>query len=263
MYRATLIALLLVSLSQIGAGAPSSQEQQAGKSTGISAPITEREVLAVQNALLGRGYLDKKPSGVLDRDTGEALRRFQKDQGLEITGGIDAPTVEKLGLTFPIASDAGERERRRGVLPKIGYAIKDGTTTGGKAVGKASAKVGRGTKSGARKTADATGSVAVKTGETAKSAGDATVEGVKSVGHGVQQVSSDVADATIGRSDADIHVDVRKVLNANEKTRSLRSEVNGGRVTVITSSRGEDDLSAVISQIRKVSGVKSVMVVSR
>jgi hypothetical protein len=262
MYRATLIALLLVALSNIGAAFGSSQDQS-GKSAGVATRITEREVLAVQNALLGRGYLNKKPSGVLDRETGEALRGFQKDQGLDITGGIDAPTIEKLGLTFPIPSDADERGRRRGIFPKIGYAIKDGTTTGGKAIGRTSAKVGRGTKSGAKKTAEATGSVAARTGEAAKSAGDATVDGVKSVGQGAQQVSSEVADATVGRSDADIHVDVRKVLNAGEKTRLLRSEVNGGRVTIITSPGAEDDLSPVVSKIRKVSGVKSVMVLSR
>lgn len=262
MYRATVIALLLITLFSIGAAAGSSQDQS-GKSPGVATRITEREVLAVQNALLGRGYLNQKPSGVLDRETGEALRGFQKDQGLDVTGGIDGPTIEKLGLTFPITSEADERERRRGIFPKIGYAIKDGTTTGGKAIGRASAKVGRGTKSGARKTADATGSVAVKTGETAKSAGDATVDGVKSVGHGVQQVSADVADATVGRSDADIHVDVRKVMNASDKTRLLRSEVNDGRVTIITSPSGENDLSTTISQIRKISGVKSVMVITR
>ena len=83
------------------------------------------------------------------------------------------------------------------------------------------------------------------------------------LGGGAPDRHPGLGDATVGRSDADIHVDVRKVMNASDKTRLLRSEVNDGRVTIITSPGVEDDLSTTISQIRKVSGVKSVMVITR
>src|SRR5215813_2211557 len=54
--------------------------------------ITEKEVKAVQAELTRRGYYKSKVTGVLDRDTREAVRAYQSDNGLKDSGRIDMET---------------------------------------------------------------------------------------------------------------------------------------------------------------------------
>jgi hypothetical protein len=57
------------------------------------------EVIAnVQTALQDTGYYAGPITGSLDVGTRAALANFQRDYGLSITGAIDEPTVETLGL---------------------------------------------------------------------------------------------------------------------------------------------------------------------
>ncbi len=58
------------------------------------------EVVAnVQSELQRLGYFSYSVDGVLGPLTQEALRRYQRDQGLPITGAVDADTVGSLGLS--------------------------------------------------------------------------------------------------------------------------------------------------------------------
>ena len=57
------------------------------------------EVIAnVQTALQDAGYYYGPITGSLSVDTRAAIANFQRDYGLQITGAIDEPTVEALGL---------------------------------------------------------------------------------------------------------------------------------------------------------------------
>ncbi len=57
------------------------------------------EVIAnVQTALQDAGYYFGSITGSLSVDTRAAIANFQRDYGLEVTGAIDEPTVEALGL---------------------------------------------------------------------------------------------------------------------------------------------------------------------
>ena len=57
------------------------------------------EVIAnVQTALQDAGYFYGPITGSLSVDTRAAIANFQRDYGLDITGAIDEPTVEALGL---------------------------------------------------------------------------------------------------------------------------------------------------------------------
>ena len=57
------------------------------------------EVIAnVQTALQDAGYYYGPITGSLSVDTRASIANFQRDYGLEITGAIDEPTVEALGL---------------------------------------------------------------------------------------------------------------------------------------------------------------------
>lgn len=55
-------------------------------------------VEAVQMELLRRGYYGGRPDGYFNRDTGEALRRFQENHGLARTGLVNEATLYALGL---------------------------------------------------------------------------------------------------------------------------------------------------------------------
>ena len=62
-----------------------------------SAPTPER-YKEIQQALIDKGYLKSEPTGVWDADTSDAMRRFQQDQNLSVTGKISAASLISLGL---------------------------------------------------------------------------------------------------------------------------------------------------------------------
>jgi len=64
---------------------------------GQAAPTPER-IGEIQEALAKRGALAGTPTGKWDDDTVEAMRKFQAFNGLNPTGKLDAPTLQKLGL---------------------------------------------------------------------------------------------------------------------------------------------------------------------
>ena len=225
--------------------------------------VEARDVKVVQQELYRRGYLSARPNGVLDAATRQALRSFQEKEQLEVTGRINEATITRLGLIMPLSANPLDDERRKGFFPRFGSAVKEGVVGSGKAVGKTANKVGRGVKDGAQTTADATGKAVDKTGETTKSAGQASLGGAKAAGRGVADVTDDARQVLVGRSDADIHAEVRDVLNNSERTRNLKSEVKDGRVTLVIPMSMEGDFGKSISEIRRVSGVRSVVVVNR
>lgn len=57
----------------------------------------------IQSALARDGYYHGDPSGKWDSNTIAATERFQSANGLDSTGKLDAPTLQKLGLGSSIA----------------------------------------------------------------------------------------------------------------------------------------------------------------
>ncbi|MBX3280550.1 MAG: peptidoglycan-binding protein [Acidobacteria bacterium] len=254
--RFAISLVLLVSLAATVAATPA--QDQTG-----TLQIGEREVRVVQQELYRRGYLQSRPTGVLDGETREALRAYQQREGLEVTGKIDRPTTTRLGLAEPLSINPIDEDHRPGVFPRIGSAVKNGAGASGRAVKGTAGKVARGVKGGASATADATSGAVDKTGDAAKSAGSATAGGARVVGRGVSDKASDVGEVFVGRSDADIHDDVREVLNSDTRTRYVKSEVKDGRVVLVSEGDSDRDLSSAVGRIRRLSGVKSVVVVDK
>jgi hypothetical protein len=256
---ALLLAALLLSLTALA--------QDAGGDAPLK--ITHKEVSAVQAELQRRGYFDQSPSGVLDAETREALRTFQKEKDLSVTGRIDRATLAALEVKYPATGDEVESTRRSGLIPKVGYAVKDKTEAAGDAVVDAAEDVRDGAKAGVEKSIDKTkeaaSDAADKTGEVARDAGEAAVGGAKRAGRKVvgttERAGQRVGEVLVGRSDADIQSDVRDVLRRDERTARVRSEVKDGSVRL---TAGADlDLSDAVSAVRKIGGVKSVIVVSQ
>ncbi len=55
----------------------------------------------IQEALARQGYLTSKPTGKWDAATSDAFSRYQRDQGLPVTGKPDSRALIKLGLGGP------------------------------------------------------------------------------------------------------------------------------------------------------------------
>ena len=64
---------------------------------GQQTPTTDR-VNEIQAALAKAGSYSGEPNGKWDASSVEALRKFQSGHGLNPTGRLDAPTLQKLGL---------------------------------------------------------------------------------------------------------------------------------------------------------------------
>src|SRR5947209_5014217 len=64
---------------------------------GQKAPAPER-ISEIQQALAKDGSLSATPSGKWDDSTVEAMKKFQAGHGLNPSGRLDAPTLNKLGL---------------------------------------------------------------------------------------------------------------------------------------------------------------------
>jgi len=60
--------------------------------------LPDQVIANIQGALQDAGYYFGPVTGSLSVETRAALANFQRDQGLIITGAIDEPTVEALGL---------------------------------------------------------------------------------------------------------------------------------------------------------------------
>ena len=73
-----------------------------------SSPTPER-IKEIQAALAKAGYYSAEPSGKLDMPTQDALKRFQTDNSLSVTGKLSALTLQTLGLGSDIAGVAPPR----------------------------------------------------------------------------------------------------------------------------------------------------------
>jgi murein L,D-transpeptidase YcbB/YkuD len=75
----------------------SSSSKRAKKQPGQKTPTADR-VIEIQAALAKDGSFQGEPSGKWDDATAAAMRRFQASHGLNASGKLDAPTLQRLGL---------------------------------------------------------------------------------------------------------------------------------------------------------------------
>ncbi len=220
--------------------------------------ITNKEVAAVQAELQRRGYYRNTPNGILDSETREAIKTYQKENEHAETGSIDMKLLDSLELQYPATGKEVESARKKGLIPRIGYGAKD-TVTGARDT---TVNAGKSVKKGAEKAVDTTKNKSV---ELAQDAQSATVRGAKKVGNKTVDTTTRagrrVSDVFVGRSDSELQRDIRDILEAKEDTARVRSEVKEGAVKLFPKEGVE--VSDAVSSIRKLSGVRSVMVVAK
>jgi peptidoglycan hydrolase-like protein with peptidoglycan-binding domain len=74
-----------------------SSRKRVKKVKGQAAPTSDR-INEIQEALAKRGIYSGTPTGKWDDSTVEAMKKFQTANGLNPSGKLDAPTLQKLGL---------------------------------------------------------------------------------------------------------------------------------------------------------------------
>jgi hypothetical protein len=72
------------------------------------APTADR-ITEIQTALARGGYYQGDPNGKWDSSTVAAMQKFQSSNGIDPTGKIDAPSLQKLGLGSDIAGVSAPR----------------------------------------------------------------------------------------------------------------------------------------------------------
>jgi hypothetical protein len=66
------------------------------------------DIRVVQRVLIERGLLHGEVDGVLGPDTREAISVFQRQQGIQVSGSIDARTVSSLGVSGRLSQEANQ-----------------------------------------------------------------------------------------------------------------------------------------------------------
>jgi peptidoglycan hydrolase-like protein with peptidoglycan-binding domain len=71
--------------------------------------LSKNDMRAVEEALQTKGYKPGKIDGIADDETRAAIRAFQKDNGLTISGMVDQKTADRLGVTLSSKSGGTQR----------------------------------------------------------------------------------------------------------------------------------------------------------
>jgi peptidoglycan hydrolase-like protein with peptidoglycan-binding domain len=67
---------------------------------GGTSELSKNDMQKVEEALHAKGYQVGKIDGTADNDARKAIRSFQQDSGLPITGMVDQRTADRLGVRF-------------------------------------------------------------------------------------------------------------------------------------------------------------------
>jgi hypothetical protein len=102
-----------VEMEARGAQKPGRMEKSGAESMGTKENLGEswatQDVKKAQEALKSKGHNPGSMDGVMGSQTRQAIKAFQKANGLKETGSLDAETAEKLGVEKGTASGASSK----------------------------------------------------------------------------------------------------------------------------------------------------------
>ena len=84
---------------------PGDNENIPGMHQGGTQELSKSHMEVVQQSLEAEGYDPGRSDGVADNNTRQAIRDFQKNRELPMTGVVDERTAENLGLSWQSRSD--------------------------------------------------------------------------------------------------------------------------------------------------------------
>lgn len=71
----------------------------------MGAAVDQEKIRKAQQALKDKGHYEGEVDGIMGPKTREAMKKFQKAEGIQETGRLDAETMAKLGLQTTGAAD--------------------------------------------------------------------------------------------------------------------------------------------------------------
>lgn len=77
--------------------------------------LSKSDMRKVEEALQAKGYKVGKIDGMADDDARKAIRAFQQDNGLSVTGTIDQRTADKLGVRITAKSGSSQNRSTGGM----------------------------------------------------------------------------------------------------------------------------------------------------
>ena len=233
-------------------------------------------IRTVQRALAAKGHNPGPVDGLMGPRTRAALEGFQEAQGIRVTGKIDDPTLQALGIT----------QNRDNVVQRAGRATAQGAKAAGSATARGATTVAKttargatsaakttagGTKKGATVAAQSTKQGATVAAQSTKKgatvAAGSTVKGAQTVGRtttsGAKRASDEVRGVLgLGVSDEAIQRNVTKHLEEDEiiDASRVRVSVKSGVVTLAVSGLSLEDQDRAAAIARRVNAVKDVVV---
>jgi peptidoglycan hydrolase-like protein with peptidoglycan-binding domain len=94
------------SIGQSQSSSPEAQTSTNGQAAAVD--LSRGDIRIVQRALIERHLLHGKVDGVPGPKTREAIRAFQRQQGIQVTGSLDARTVSSLGVSDRLSQQANQ-----------------------------------------------------------------------------------------------------------------------------------------------------------
>jgi peptidoglycan hydrolase-like protein with peptidoglycan-binding domain len=243
--------------------------------------VTYKEVLAAQDGLYRRGYLKTPPNGTLDQETLRAIQRYQADNRLKETGKLDFETYSHLGLVYPAT---GRIVERRTAQPAVQTEAKPAVNPPAPAESKTSVKpppvklpVRAVETASVKKTETKPRVETVDTAETrtpgpdvasltkgaARGLGRATARGSRGLARSAKNTTGRAGNALFSRSDDDLRFEVGREIDDYLPTRGWPYAVKGGNVTLRAPSKESPETGQIVANIRKIAGVKSVVVITK
>lgn len=228
-------------------------QQSAGTKLPANARINKNEVIAVQVKLRQLGLLTTGISGKLDMETAEAVRAYQRANSMPVTGRIDPATYEKLGLPYPAPAPDDPN-----LAERAGGSVKQGTIYGAQKTKDAGGYVATKSKEGARYGMEKTWDAGAYAASKSKDAAKASVKGAKSA----SRLGGRKAVTLIRRKDDAVYSELRELFFDHHEWTGVDYDVKDGMVTLKIPPKSKVDVGSLVSEIRKVAGVRSVFVVA-
>jgi peptidoglycan hydrolase-like protein with peptidoglycan-binding domain len=79
---------------------PSPGQSAPGTGSGATQELSTNDMRMVQQRLQEKGYSPGNTNGLADERTRAAIRKFQQDQGIPVTGTVDEKTANQLGFEY-------------------------------------------------------------------------------------------------------------------------------------------------------------------
>lgn len=224
------------------------------------ARINKNEVIAVQVELRRLGYLKSGVTGQLDAQTSEAVKAYQRKNGLPVSGGIDTATYEKLGLEYPAPAQSASPSASQdpNIAVRAGGAIKEGGRVTLEKGWDGGAYVASKSKEGGRyaleKGWDGGAYVASKSKDAAKASWSGTRNATRAGGR--KTVSM------IRRKDGDVDRELSEIFFDRNDWIGVQHSTKEGMVTLKIPPKSKVDVGNLVAEVRKVAGVRSVFVIA-